>query len=111
MPLRFWHLGRSHSCLQSTPMRRTPPTSQSSTRIGAILAAPKERQMPAKNEPPRVLVTGASGKVGGAVATALDGSHGEVIAVRASRRRETVEKWEQQGLAAAFLDLDDPQTF
>jgi uncharacterized protein YbjT (DUF2867 family) len=48
--------------------------------------------MPGKNEPPRVLVTGASGKIGGAVATALDGTHGEVIAVRASRRRETVEK-------------------
>jgi uncharacterized protein YbjT (DUF2867 family) len=40
--------------------------------------------MPGKNEPPRVLVTGASGKIGGAVATALDGTHGEVIAVRAS---------------------------
>jgi NAD(P)-dependent dehydrogenase (short-subunit alcohol dehydrogenase family) len=40
--------------------------------------------MPGKNEPPRVLVTGASGKIGGAVATALDGTHREVIAVRAS---------------------------
>jgi uncharacterized protein YbjT (DUF2867 family) len=67
--------------------------------------------MPAKNEPPRVLVTGASGNVGGAVAAALDRTHGEVIAVRASRRRNTVEKWEQRGMRAVFLDLDDPETF
>ena len=67
--------------------------------------------MPAKNEPPRVLVTGASGKVGGAVARALDDTHGEVIAVRASRSRKTVEKWEQQGMRAVYLDLDDPETF
>jgi uncharacterized protein YbjT (DUF2867 family) len=67
--------------------------------------------MPAKNESPRVLVTGASGNVGGAVATALDGTHGEVTAVRASRNRKTVETWEQQGMRAVFLDLDDPETF
>src|ERR1700730_1558056 len=71
----------------------------------------KDKPMPAKNEPPRVLVTGASGKVGGAVARALDDTHGEVIAVRASRSRKTVEKWEQQGMRAVYLDLDDPETF
>src|SRR6185503_13345645 len=62
-------------------------------------------------EKPRVLVIGASGNIGGAVAAALEASSDPVIAVRATRREETAQKWRDEGKSAAYLDLDDPRTF
>ena len=62
-------------------------------------------------EKPRVLVIGASGNIGGAVAAALEASSDPVIAVRATRREETAQNWRDEGKSAAYLDLDDPRTF
>ncbi len=61
------------------------------------------------NHTPRVLVLGASGTVGNAVAAALDDS--DVTAVQASRSHDTVTQWQQQGREAVYLDLDQPDTF
>ena len=88
----------------SSPGSRSPDVGAQSDRrhiqharfgvaVAVVQVVPKEKPMPAKNEPARVLVTGASGNVGGEVATALDDTHSEVIAVRASRNRKTVEQW------------------
>jgi NAD(P)H dehydrogenase (quinone) len=60
---------------------------------------------------PRVLVLGASGRNGSAVAAALDGTPGQATAVRASRNRDTVAAWHEQGKQAVYLDLDDPESF
>jgi uncharacterized protein YbjT (DUF2867 family) len=57
----------------------------------------------------RVLVVGASGTVGAAVAAAIDAT--DATAVRASRNRDTVALWRRQGKDAVFVDLDDPDTF
>ncbi len=58
----------------------------------------------------RVLVLGSTGLIGKQVAENLEAS-GAVAAIRASRNPAQVEKWRQQGLPAALLDLDDPRTF
>ncbi|MET0703854.1 MAG: NmrA family NAD(P)-binding protein [Mycobacterium sp.] len=63
------------------------------------------------NTTPRVLVLGATGRNGSAVAAALDQTPHLAIPVRASRNHETVAEWHAQGRAAVNLDLDDPQTF
>jgi uncharacterized protein YbjT (DUF2867 family) len=64
-----------------------------------------------KQPTPRVLVIGASGRIGGAVAAALDETPGHATAVRATRSQETAALWRKQGKEAVFLDLDDPDTF
>ncbi|MDQ1487178.1 MAG: hypothetical protein QOJ62_2871 [Actinomycetota bacterium] len=63
------------------------------------------------NPTPRVLVLGASGRNGAAVAAAIDDMSCGVVAVRASRNRDTVDSWRAQGKDAVQVDLDDPQTF
>ncbi|GII28742.1 NmrA family NAD(P)-binding protein [Planotetraspora mira] len=63
------------------------------------------------NEGARVLVLGASGRTGGMIAAALEAFPAEVTVVRASRDRETVERWRAEGRAAVHLDLDDARTF
>jgi NAD(P)H dehydrogenase (quinone) len=60
---------------------------------------------------PRVLVLGATGRTGAAVAAALDESQPSSIPVRASRSPETVALWRKQDKQAVFIDLDDPDTF
>jgi NAD(P)H dehydrogenase (quinone) len=59
----------------------------------------------------RVLVIGASGQIGSAVAEALETAADQVIPVRATRRSEAVDQWRDQGREAVYLDLDDPRTF
>ena len=64
------------------------------------------------NEPtPRVLVVGSSGRIGGAVAAALDKTLEHATPVRATRNPEAVALWRKQGKESVFLDLDDPHTF
>jgi NAD(P)H dehydrogenase (quinone) len=60
---------------------------------------------------PRVLVLGATGRNGAAVAAALDETPHLAIPVRAARNHETVAAWREQGTEAVYLDLDDPATF
>jgi uncharacterized protein YbjT (DUF2867 family) len=64
-----------------------------------------------KQPTPRVLVIGASGRIGGAVAAALDEAPEHATAVRATRSQETATLWRTQGKQAIFLDLDNPDTF
>ncbi|MCX8563014.1 NmrA family NAD(P)-binding protein [Mycolicibacterium mucogenicum] len=59
---------------------------------------------------PRVLVLGATGGTGGAIAAALDASEG-VITVRATRNQHTANQWRDDGKNAVYVDLDDPRTF
>jgi NAD(P)H dehydrogenase (quinone) len=59
----------------------------------------------------RVLVVGASGFTGGAVAAALEASPEQVEVVRASRDLATVESWRDSGRTAVRIDLDDARTF
>jgi uncharacterized protein YbjT (DUF2867 family) len=60
---------------------------------------------------PRVLVLGATGRTGSAVAKALEAMPGRAVTVRASRDRTTVERWLKEGKEAVHIDLDDPDTF
>jgi uncharacterized protein YbjT (DUF2867 family) len=59
---------------------------------------------------PRILILGATGVTGGAVATLLDGD-ARVEVVRAARRPEQVASWQAEGKAAVLIDLDDPRSF
>lgn len=60
---------------------------------------------------PRVLVLGATGRTGAAVATALEAMSGQAVPVRAARDRATVERWLGEGKDAVYIDLDDADTF
>lgn len=62
------------------------------------------------NRKPRVLILGATGVTGGAVAALLDVDSG-VEVVRAGRKAQQVAAWQAEGKAAVQLDLDDPRTF
>lgn len=59
---------------------------------------------------PRILILGATGVTGGAVAALLDADP-EVEVVRAARKAEQVAAWQADGKAAVQLDLDDPRSF
>ena len=59
----------------------------------------------------RVLVIGSTGRIGAAVAAALDETPEHVTPVRASRNPETVAMWVREGKQAVYLDLDNPDTF
>ncbi|WP_181805831.1 NmrA family NAD(P)-binding protein [Streptomyces shenzhenensis] len=60
---------------------------------------------------PRVLVLGATGRVGAAVVRELEATHAGVAPVRAARSAATVQRWIDEGKEAVHLDLDDPDTF
>lgn len=59
---------------------------------------------------PRILILGATGVTGGAVAARLDADP-QVEVVRATRSPEQVAAWQAEGKAAVLLDLDDPRGF
>ena len=63
------------------------------------------------NRKPRVLVLGASGLTGSAIASILDNGAADIEVVRAARNKEKVETWKREGKQAAYLDLDDARTF
>lgn len=59
----------------------------------------------------KVLVIGASGRVGSQVVAELQ-SHGQGIELRvATSRPQQAEQWRDEGRDAVVLDLNDPQTF
>jgi NAD(P)H dehydrogenase (quinone) len=60
---------------------------------------------------PGVLVLGATGRTGAVVVKTLEAMPGQVVAVRASRDRATVERWIKEGKEAVHIDLDDADTF
>src|SRR6478609_3114757 len=59
----------------------------------------------------RILVLGASGLTGGAIASTLDRGPADIEVVRAARKKEQVEVWKREGKQAVYLDLDDARTF
>lgn len=59
---------------------------------------------------PRVLVLGATGGTGGALAALLDADP-RVDVVRAARREAQVAAWKAEGKAADLIDLNDARTF
>jgi NAD(P)H dehydrogenase (quinone) len=63
------------------------------------------------NRKPRILVLGASGLTGGAIASTLDSGVADIEVVRAARNKEQVETWKRDGKQAVYLDLDDARTF
>jgi NAD(P)H dehydrogenase (quinone) len=63
------------------------------------------------NRKPRVLVLGASGLTGSAIASILDNGSADIEVVRAARNKEKVERWKRDGKQAVHLDLDDARTF
>jgi NAD(P)H dehydrogenase (quinone) len=63
------------------------------------------------NRKPRVLVLGASGLTGNAIASILDNGAADIEVVRAARNKEKVETWKRDGKQAVYLDLDDARTF
>jgi uncharacterized protein YbjT (DUF2867 family) len=63
------------------------------------------------NRKNRILVLGASGLTGGAIASTLDHGPVDIEVVRAARKKEQVEAWKREGKQAVYLDLDDARTF
>src|SRR5258707_7996107 len=63
------------------------------------------------NKKDQILVLGASGLTGGAIASTLDRRPADVEVVRAARKKEQVEAWKREGKQAVYLDLDDARTF
>ena len=63
------------------------------------------------NRKPRVLVLGATGLTGSAIASTLDKEAVDIEVVRAARNKEQVETWKRDGKQAVYLDLDDARTF
>ena len=63
------------------------------------------------NRKNRILVLGASGLTGGAIASTLDRGPADIEVVRAARKKEQVEAWKREGKQAVYLDLDDARTF
>src|SRR6202162_927451 len=59
----------------------------------------------------RILVLGASGLTGGAIASTLDRGPADIGVARAARKKEQVEAWKREGKQAVYLDLDDARTF
>lgn len=59
---------------------------------------------------PRILVLGATGGTGGAVATLLDADP-RVDIVRSARRQSDIAAWQAEGKAAVRIDLNDARTF
>ncbi|WP_336781550.1 NmrA family NAD(P)-binding protein [Paenibacillus illinoisensis] len=60
---------------------------------------------------PRVLLIGASGKVGSKVVKEFDKNDKGVILRLATSRQETAEMWQTEGREAVVLDLNEPTTF
>jgi NAD(P)H dehydrogenase (quinone) len=60
---------------------------------------------------PCVLVLGATGLTGKAIAAKLDDVSDRVEVVRSARDPQTVAQWRDQGRAGVVLDLDDARTF
>ena len=58
----------------------------------------------------RVLVLGASGLNGGALAALLD-EVDDIEVVRGARDPRTVAAWKDKGKTAVRIDLDDPESF
>jgi uncharacterized protein YbjT (DUF2867 family) len=63
------------------------------------------------NRKHRILVLGASGLTGGAIASNLDNGPAGTEVVRAGRNKGRVEAWKREGKQAVYLDLDDARTF
>src|SRR6266699_2802475 len=63
------------------------------------------------NRKNRILVLGASGLTGGAIASTVDRGLADIEVVRAARKKEQVEAWKREGKQAVYLDLDDARTF
>lgn len=67
--------------------------------------------MPAQDDKTdRILVLGATGATGGALAALLDEER-SIEVVRAARKPEQVAAWKAEGKAAVFIDLNDARTF
>lgn len=62
------------------------------------------------NKKPRILLLGATGGTGSALATLLDADP-RVDVVRAARREQQVAAWRAEGKAAVLIDLNDARTF
>jgi uncharacterized protein YbjT (DUF2867 family) len=60
---------------------------------------------------PRVLVLGATGRIGSVVFETLEATPGQAVPVRASRDSATVEQWIKEGKEGVRIDLDDADTF
>jgi uncharacterized protein YbjT (DUF2867 family) len=58
----------------------------------------------------KVLVVGSTGQTGRLIVDMLENS-GSVDLRYSSRRKEQVDKWEEEGKDAVLLDLDEPRTF
>ncbi|SHG04985.1 NmrA family NAD(P)-binding protein [Pedobacter caeni] len=63
------------------------------------------------NTAPRILVLGASGLTGKAVVQALKTRKETFSIVLASRKKEQVKQWHDEGEHAVYIDLNDARTF
>lgn len=59
----------------------------------------------------KLLILGASGRVGSKVVEDLDGNHEGVEVRLATSQTETADKWRSEGREAVVLDLNTPSTF
>lgn len=59
----------------------------------------------------KILIIGASGRIGSKVIKMLEKNHEGVEVVLASSREQTVAKWQNEGKQAVLLDLNRAETF
>lgn len=62
-------------------------------------------------EKSRVLIIGATGRVGSQVVKELDKNSDGIIVRLSTTQQEVADKWEQEGREAVVLNLDHPETF
>ncbi|REG98013.1 NmrA family NAD(P)-binding protein [Flavobacterium aquicola] len=63
------------------------------------------------NKKSRVLIIGATGRIGSYIIKELDKNNEGIIVRLSSKDKHIVEKWQHEGREATVLDLDKPDTF
>lgn len=64
-----------------------------------------------KIEKSRVLIIGATGRIGSHIVKELDKNSEGIIVRLSTTQQEIAEKWKQEGREAVVLNLDNPETF
>jgi NAD(P)H dehydrogenase (quinone) len=76
-----------------------------------ILSNDDQKNLENKVETPRLLIIGATGRVGSHVVKELEQNSDGIVLRLATSRPEMASRWQKDGREAVVLDLDKPDTF